>query len=170
MPENDLPANVDAWTDDMFKALKLARTGEAASAEDVRRAEAFRNAWKSARNDWRAASEQIDSQISDLQAVLKGSDDPELAEIGQFGMNALTGNHRVKVMAAIMEIDGGDGLPPPKARAKITKALSALEAHVSSDRLVKAVDANPFQVKVAIAQTLATGATALKRALAVAAS
>lgn len=125
----------------------------------------FIAAWKQARGAWQDASEAVDGQISKLQSVLRGSGDPDLEKIAEYGLNAVTGNHRVRLMAAIMEIDRASGMPSRDMVANAAKRIGALEKHIASDAVVKAVDTNPFKVDMSIAKTLSGATTQLKGAL-----
>ncbi|MEX0280283.1 MAG: hypothetical protein AB3N13_03715 [Arenibacterium sp.] len=140
----------------------LSGVGNAPEESDPKQ---FLAVWSKAREAWQDASETVDGQISNLQSVLKGSGDPDLERIAEFGLSAVTGNHRVRLMAAVMDIDRVKGVPSKDMVTNATKQIGALEKHISSDAVVKAVDNNPFKVDVSIVKTL-TGATAeLKGAL-----
>ena len=52
---------------------------------------------------WQRALESIEGQIAALQQVLRASPDPELKEIAEFGLGAMTGSHKVKIQAALVE-------------------------------------------------------------------
>ena len=121
--------------------------------------------WKQAREAWDEAIEVVNRQIAQLQRVMKATDDEDLHEIAEYGLNALTGNRRVKLMAALMEI--GDGAPDRMARArgKALAAIRGLRAHLDSDAQVRAFDSNPFGVAVSIRATLGGALDGLKAAL-----
>jgi hypothetical protein len=99
---------------------------------------------------FRAASEDVDAQIASLQQALRASDDEELRDIGEYGLNAVTGNFRVPLMAALMGAEQGD----PQARAKLADAATSLRNHLENDEKVEACDENPFGVAVSIRATL----------------
>ncbi|MEX0340546.1 MAG: hypothetical protein AB3N11_16085 [Arenibacterium sp.] len=125
----------------------------------------FLAAWGKARGAWQDASETVDGQISKLQSVLKGSGDPDLERIAEYGLNAVTGNHRVRLMAAVMDIDRVKGVPSKDMVTNAAKQIGALEKHITSDAVVKAIDNNPFKVDVSIAKTLSSATAELKGAL-----
>ena len=126
---------------------------------------AFADRWKSAYGTWRDAMEQVDSQIAQLQSVLKSSDDPELKEIGEYGLNAVTGNHKVRMMAALMEVDRAGDRPESAMVAAASKRIAGFDAHLASDPRVAAVDKNPFGVRISVVSTLRPALNGLTRAL-----
>ena len=86
-----------------------------------------------ARNAWQDAMDAVDSQIAALQQVLRGSGDEDLEEIAEYGLNAVTGNHKVPLMAALMDI--GTGTPSAEALARVhalkTGRLMACAVHIA---------------------------------------
>ena len=126
---------------------------------------AWEKTWKDARLVWQTASDSIDLQISALQSKLKGSDDPELQEIGEFGLNAITGNRRVRVMAAMRDLDGLDSPPDKGTISKVSKTIEELESHIDNDDRIAAVDNNPFGVTVSVAKSISSALAQVKTAL-----
>jgi hypothetical protein len=112
---------------------------------------------------WQRALESIDGQIAGLQRVLRASPDPELKEIAEFGLGAMTGSHKVKIQAALVEVQGPD-IRGRKAAAA-AKLVRAFRAHIASDARIAACDASPFGVSTAIRRTLAPALDALLSAL-----
>lgn len=108
--------------------------------------------WVGAVEAFRAASEQVDAQIRQLQAALRETDDPDLHDIADSGLNALTGNTRVPLMAAIMEAGAGDPQQLKAAAPKVLKAVGAFRTQLASPQ-VAACDNNPFDVDVALGET-----------------
>ena len=97
---------------------------------------------------WRAAIVAVDAQISALQGALRAGKDKSLHEIADFGLNAITGNYKVRLMAALYDAEaGGD-------RDKLTKIAGSFRTHLEKDMRVAACDANPFGVTVTIRATL----------------
>ena len=125
----------------------------------------FRKSWSRACDTWRQQVERVDGQVSRLQQVLRSSDDPELVGIATFGLNAITGNHRVRVMAAIREIETGPKIPPANAVSNARKRLADFAAHLASDPRIKACDTNPVGVDMNIARSLGTAVADLQAAL-----
>lgn len=110
--------------------------------------------WREAREAYLDATDEVNAQISALQAMLKRSDDEELVAIAEFGMNGVTGNFRVPMMAAMRDLEGASGADTKKAAAKLLTAIGNFRSHIDSSEEVEAVDENPFGVKVSIRQTL----------------
>ena len=102
---------------------------------------------------WRQASEAVDGQVAQLQAVLKRSDDPDLHEISEFGMAALSGGNRTGLMAVAMELDRADA-PPPALLKRAATIAGKFRAHLASDPKVRGFDSNPFGIHVSIRATL----------------
>ena len=112
---------------------------------------------------WRAALEAVDRQIAAVQNALRGAPDDELQEIAEFGLNAMTGSHKVKIQASLFEIERGQ-TDPRKLAAAATLVQSFLN-HIGSDRRISACDANPFGVSMSLRQTLTPALTALNTSL-----
>jgi hypothetical protein len=110
--------------------------------------------WPTARAAFDQAIADIDKQISALQAALKSSDDDVLEEIAEFGMNGITGNHRVKLMAAMMEMGGGDPAVVKQSAQKLIKLAEEFKTFLEGDERVEVCDENPFGVPVSIRATL----------------
>lgn len=108
--------------------------------------------WQGAVEAFRTATDAVNEQIKQLQAALRETDDPDLHDIADSGLNALTANTRVPLMTAIQE--AGAATPPQlKAAApKVLKAVAAFRAQLASPEIM-ACDANPFGVEVAVGQT-----------------
>ena len=104
-------------------ALLQAPKGTAASA-----AGAFDNKkWTAAKTHWQDAIETVDRQVAALQKELLKTGDGDLKEIAEFGLNGVTGNHKVPLMAAIRDVDGA----APEVRSK------AANQALSRDRQVR---------------------------------
>jgi hypothetical protein len=112
-----------------------------------------------------AAQTAVEQQITALQAKLRDSADPALRRIGEFGLNALTGNTRAKAQAALMELRRSLPRVDPKAAANASRMVGELAEHLLYDTKVRACDNNPFGVRVAIAATLGAAARQLHLAL-----
>ncbi len=125
----------------------------------------FASRWNMARSNWESAVRTVDGQISKLQSVLKTSEDPELVEIAEFGLNAITGNHKVRVMSSVFEISSAGAAPESKIVGQALKRISAFENHIANDERIKATDLNPFGVSVSISATMGAALGELSRAL-----
>ena len=110
---------------------------------------------------WRDASDAVDAQIAQLQQALRGSKDTELQEIGQYGMNAVTGNFRVPLMAALAGAQQGNA----QDQSKLVGAIARFRSHLESDERVEACDDNPFGVAVSLRGTLIPALDELARSL-----
>ena len=141
------------------------RTANGAAARPARAATPARPSpaadWPKARARWQAAIEAVDGQIAALQAALRNTDDDELEAIAQFGMNGLTGDHKVKLMVAMIEVAGGDRPAMRSAGPKVCAIAQEFRKHIESDERVGACDDNPFGVAVAIRATLGPALAAL---------
>lgn len=110
---------------------------------------------------WRAAVEVVDAQITALQSALRGTDDEELHEIAEFGLNAVTGNHRVRLVAALMGAERGS----ERDRAKLAGLIAPFRTHLENDERVDACDENPFGVTVSLRATLISALDGLARSV-----
>ena len=112
------------------------------------------------------ASDTVDEQIGALQRVLRATEDPELHEIAEFGLNAMTGGFKTKLRAALLDL--GDTSPEngsPQA-AKALAAVRGLQEAIAADPRVAACDNNPGGVKVAIRATMLPALNQMQAALA----
>ena len=120
--------------------------------------------WAQAKTIWQDASDLVDSQITKLQSVLRSSDDSELKEIAEFGLNAVTGNHKVRLMAAIQDIERSAGDARSKAAQKALGIVKQFRSHLYSN-VVEAVDSNPFGVVVTVESTFSDAFDSMEKAL-----
>jgi hypothetical protein len=111
---------------------------------------------------WRTASETVDAQIAALQRALLATDDEELQEIGQYGVNAVTGGFKTKLTAALMGAEAGQ----QSDRKKLAALASQFRAYLESDERVEACDENPFDVPTSIRVTLVPALDQLTRSAA----
>ena len=88
--------------------------------------------WKAARTAFDRANADVDRQIAALQVELRQSNDEELEEIADSGLNALTGNTRVPLVAALIEAGPGDPAQVRAAAPKLTRAIAAFRAHIEA--------------------------------------
>ena len=109
---------------------------------------------------WEDALAKTNTQIEALQQVLRASPDKDLHDIAEFGLNAITANHRVKLQAALMDLRNG----VPGAGAALKLASSLLD-HINTDMRIAACDANPFGVRMNLHGTLAPALSQLAAAL-----
>jgi hypothetical protein len=128
----------------------------------------FARMWADAAARWRDASDAVDGQISQLQSALKQTDDEELHEIAEFGLNGITGGTKVKLMAAIREVSSAGATVPRTLVGRARQAVAAFGDQIDSDERVDACDENPFGVAVSIRASFAPALAALETALAAA--
>jgi hypothetical protein len=125
----------------------------------------FADAWDAARDEWMKAEETVAQQIKALQGKFRESGVPELAEIANIGLPALTGNTRTKVMASVFDVDRVKTASSAKVLAKAEKNLAAMSQHLRADPRIEACDTNHFGIKMSIAATLGGAIEALRKAL-----
>ena len=123
----------------------------------------FPVAWRKAVAQYRDASDSVDDQIGKLQTVLKGSGDGELAEIAEFGLNAVTGGFKVPLMALLHELDAA--APKPQLVKRARSVVSRFRGHLGQDERVLACDENPFGVSMTVRRTLGGALEGLDAAL-----
>jgi hypothetical protein len=116
---------------------------------------------------WQTASDIVDGQISSLQQKLIATKDKELIEIANFGMNAMTGNFKVKLMASMRELQSAQGPALRKAATKALPLATGLREHLDGDPRVIACDkdAKKFGVTTTINKTLGEALAKLETAL-----
>jgi len=129
---------------------------EAEGEVDLKADAEFLARWQGARVRWLDAVEEVDGQLVKLAAALRNSDDGDLWEIAEFGMNAVTDNHKVPLQTALLDVER---VAPAKRRAAVSRALKRIDAfvaHLKTDDRVAVCDDNPFDVKVSLRGTLGT--------------
>jgi hypothetical protein len=112
---------------------------------------------------WEGALEIVNGQITALQGVLRNSPDDELHDIAEFGLNAMTANHRVKIQVALMDIRSGRG--GERAKAAAAKLVGSFLGHIGTDKRIAACDSNPFGVATSLRGTLGPPLEGLRKAL-----
>jgi len=146
-----------------------AAAGEAASFGPLRAdLSAARAGLVDARDGVMEAMSSADAQVRRLQALLAVHPDPDLKEIAgssDLGLNALTGNHRVRVLAALrdLELAAPDALPAVLARTRTL--VAGFDAHIRSSERLAACDDNPFGVPVNVRSLLGPALKQLARAV-----
>jgi hypothetical protein len=151
-------AGVSAEQAEWVRRVLGVNVGGSSAAQSLNSATAD---WPKAREQWQAAIEEVDDQIAALQAALYDTDDDELEDIADFGMNGLTGDHKVKLAASMMDLGGGEQTAMQASGPKVRKLADEFRKHLETDERVAACDENPFGVKVAIRATLIPALAAL---------
>ena len=103
---------------------------------------------------WQDAKETVDERLGVLITALKSSGDPDLERIADKGLAAITGKLQTGLRVALMNLDGAAGSKRAAALKKVTSQTAEFRAFLSSDGMVRLVDANPFGVKVKLAKTI----------------
>jgi hypothetical protein len=124
---------------------------------------AFRRGWPAARQAWQDASDAVDGQLAKLQTALKASGDTELVEIAEYGLNGVTGNHKVPLMASVRELDSAAGPKLAGAVSRAARIVAAFRAHLDGAETVAACDDNPFGVPVTIRKSIGGALQALEK-------
>ena len=114
---------------------------------------------------WRTAIEDVDGQITDLQAAMRKYPDDDLHDIAEFGLNGVTGGNKVLLMAALVELGDGNALAVQKSGKQVLSAVAEFRTLINSDERVAVIDDNPFSVTVAIRETLGPALQGLENAL-----
>ncbi|HSU04025.1 MAG TPA: hypothetical protein VLI93_00475 [Acetobacteraceae bacterium] len=114
---------------------------------------------------WQDAIETVDKQIEELGRVLRSSDDEELQQIAEFGLNAITGGYKTPLMASLLELQGKDAESIVVISANTVKQVTNFRSHIESDDRVTACDGNPFGVTVGIRSVLVPALARLQASL-----
>ena len=150
--------------DDPSNALKAA--SRAGPTRNTAESTDFPRHWAAAVERWRAASDSVDGQVSKLQAALKQSDDDELHDIAETGLNGITAGAKVGLLAAIRELGAATDVVSAGRIGKARKAVAQFRAQIERDPRVGACDDNPFGVQVSLRATLLPALDGLEDALA----
>lgn len=137
----------DARRDWLARVLGV-ELGTADHADD------FPPLWTAAMSAWRTGIEQVDGGIAALGKRLGASEDARLRQIAEIGLNAITGNHKVRTMAALMDVSAAAAGKRAAAAAKAETQVTDFMIHLSRDPRVAACDENPFGVPVGVRETL----------------
>lgn len=115
---------------------------------------------------WRDAIEVVDNQMEVLGVALRATGDPWMTRIGEFGLNAVTGDHKVRMMAACMDVTAASGPALAKGVATARKAIQTFAGHLGSSEQVAACDNNRLGVTTSIRSTIGQALKVLNEALA----
>ncbi len=125
----------------------------------------FPRLWQQAKAVWQAALDTVNGQLEKLRGELLKEGDTELKRIAEFGLNAITGDHKVPLQAAIVEVDGAAPGNQAQAVAQAKELVTEFRDHLDTDERVEACDDNPFDVKVTIRATLDPALAQMEQAL-----
>ena len=130
----------------------------------------FPKRWAAAKKVWQECLETVNDQIAKLADKLRQTSDPDLARIAEFGLNALTGNFKVRLMAAMIDVDSTTGTALKANADNAQGIIAGFQSHLQSDGRVQACDEDAqelFGVKTTIRAELGRGLAALDNALAI---
>ena len=129
---------------------------------------AARNGLVRARDAMTEGLSKADAQIRKLQAVLAVHPDSDLKDIAasaDFGINALPGGYRVRMLAALYDVDAAPAEKLPAALARLRTVVAGFETYIrDSDRLA-ACDGNPLGVAVGVRALLGPALAELARSV-----
>lgn len=128
----------------------------------------FRRRWRAAVAAYRSASDTVDQQIGKLQVKLRESGDAELAQIADKGLNGVTGNFKVPLLAVLRDIDAAGGADVAAHARRAAEIAAGFVKHLESAPTVAVCDTNPL-TPVSIRATLGPALRELARAAAAAA-
>jgi hypothetical protein len=126
---------------------------------------AFRKVWPVVKQTWQTASEKVDAQLGELIKKIKADPDPEMKQIAEMGLNAVTGDFKVPLMASMREIDAATGTALQQAVGKARRIVADFRNHLEFDERVAVCEDNPWGVAVTIQPTLGRALETMDRAL-----
>jgi hypothetical protein len=136
------------------QALKLGTAPGASATPAAKIGPDFWPEWEKAKSTWRDAIDTVNGQLDKLRGELVKVDDAELKRIAEFGLNAITADHRVPLQAAMVDLDATQGGDSTKAIAAAKELVEEFRDHLDTDERVEACDDNPFEIKVTIRESL----------------
>jgi hypothetical protein len=161
LKENDLAAAGTAIAQ-LRDALDRAAAAGGPDAETPDEAAAA--AWQAARKAWQDANDAVNDQINGLRTALleaakEGDGDTEglalaLTDLAENGLNEITEDHRVRLMAAVQELAGGTPAAMRKSGARALALIEGFESFLGSNPKIAACDDNPYGAPVSIRATL----------------
>ncbi|MGM9484618.1 hypothetical protein ACS5PN_25715 [Roseateles sp. NT4] len=128
----------------------------------------FERRWADARASWREAVEAVDARIAKVRAQMLSSGNPDLLDIADRGMPALTDNHKTPVSVAVIEVADSSGEKRERSARKAIDAIQAFRSHIDTDPMIKVLDEQSpaaFGVSLAIRTDIGRGLTALESVL-----
>jgi len=103
---------------------------------------------------WIKASDLVIGQITQLQDVLRKSQDPDLLAIANQGVSGLIKDLQAGLRVGLTRFDQAQGDAKEKAKDKAESLVEDWQDTLASDRRIAMLDENPFGVKVSVKQTL----------------
>lgn len=149
--------------DELEKLLQ--RSGDGDAGKTGKPSNEFPKLWAEAKSTWQNAIDTVNGQLEKLAAALREANDEELKDIAEFGLNAVTNNHRVRLQAAMMDVDDAKAEALASKAARASNLVLDFRDHLEVDERVQACDENPFDVTVTIRAELVPALTMLEEAL-----
>lgn len=129
---------------------------------------AARDGLVTSRDAMTEALSKADAEIRKFQAVLKVHPDTQLKEIAgspDIGINALTGNYRVKVLAALRDIETAPQEKLPTALQNARKLVAGFEDHIRTSERLDACEDNWLNLKVSVRPIIIPALSQLARSI-----
>jgi len=108
---------------------------------------------------------ELNQQIGALQKALWATDDDDLHDIADFGLNAITSGLKTKMIGATYSLGQGDPERQRKSAANALDVIGRFRVLVDSDARVRACDENDFGVVMSLRPTLSAALDRLEAAL-----
>ena len=129
---------------------------------------AFTASWDQATQAWFDCVGVVDGQIEKVRTAMRDSGDPDFENIAEFGLAALTGNHKTPVLAAVREVSSTSGEDRLNAVAKAREVIGGFRDYILADECVTACDEEceaEFGVRLTIRDEITRGLSMLEDAL-----
>lgn len=103
---------------------------------------------------WTDVTKKVTGQVAELQSVLRRYRNPALDKIADAAQAEILSDTHDTVAKAVDAFDRAAGARRAKARDVLDKVLDAYERDLAKNQLIPRCDANPFDVKMSLAETL----------------
>jgi len=113
---------------------------------------------------WIDAKERAGDQIGKLQSALRSMRHPILDRVADQGLNGITGRLQVGLQVALTEFDRAQGDEREKARAKLGQKLQDFRSFLKTDKVLPALEQNPFGVAISLRGDLTAAMDAIEDA------
>lgn len=99
---------------------------------------------------WRAGKEAADKSITALQSSLRSIGHPDLTQIAEFGLNAVTQGNQTALTAALMDYAKSSAESRAAAGQTLAAQVSAYRDFLGGNEIITLCEENPFGVSVDI--------------------